>query len=149
MYLTAYRSLPPAGVARRPHRSAAATVELALVMPFLAALVLGMMEIGHGMMVKESLSDAAQKACRTGAQPGKTTAQAQAEVDNIMRDLGVNWYFTTILLNGTNADIQNAKHNDQISVQVSVPVSQVFWTTTYFLPAQDIESEVVVMLRQG
>jgi Flp pilus assembly protein TadG len=149
MYLPASRSLTAAGVARRTDRRAAAAVELAVLAPFLTALVIGMIEIGHGIMIKESLSDAAQKACRTGALPGKSTAQAQAEVDNIMQDLNITGYNTAILLNGTTTDIQNAVHNDQISVRVSVPVSQVYWTTTFFLPSQDIESETVVMLRQG
>ena len=130
-------------------RRAVAAVELAVVAPFIVTLILGMVEIGHGIAVKESLSDAAQKACRAGAQPGKTTAQAQAEVDNIMQDLGITGYSTAILVNGQQTDIKDAKHNDQISVKVSVPVSQVSWTTTFFLSAQDLESETVIMLRQG
>jgi Flp pilus assembly protein TadG len=145
MHLPASRSLPTIQAARR----ALAAVELAVVLPFITILVLGMVEIGRGLMVKESLSDAAQKACRTAAQPGKSTAQAQAEVDNIMQDLGITGYSTAILVNGNNTDIQNAVHNDQISIKVSVPVSQVYWTTAIFLPAQDIESETVIMLRQG
>jgi Flp pilus assembly protein TadG len=118
-------------------------------MPFIVALVLGMVEIAHGFIVKETLSNAAQKACRKGALPGTTTAQAQAEVDNIMQDLGITGYSTTILLSDTNNDIQGGVHNDKISIKVSVPVSQVYWTTTFFLPPNDIESETVVMLRQG
>jgi hypothetical protein len=144
MYLPASNPPSPA-----TGRRAVAAVELAVVLPFIAALVLGMVEIGRGLSVKESLSDAAQKACRAGAQPGKTTAQAQAEVDNIMQDLGITGYSTAILVNGQQTDIKDAKHNDQISVKVSVPVSQVSWTTTFFLSAQDLESETVIMLRQG
>ena len=144
MYLPA--SNPPSPAAGR---RAVAAVELAVVLPFIVALVLGLVEIGRGLSVKESLSDAAQKACRAGAQPGKTTAQAQAEVDNIMQDLGITGYSTAILVNGQQTDIKDAKHNDQISVKVSVPVSQVSWTTTFFLSAQDLESETVIMLRQG
>ena len=130
-------------------RRAVAAVELAVVAPFIVTLILGMVEIGHGIAVKESLSDAAQKACRTGTKPGKTTADAQAEVDNIMKDLNITGYTTTILLNGQQVDIKDAVHNDQISVKVSVPVSQIYWTTTFFLPVQDLESETVIMLRQG
>jgi len=141
MYLPASNPPSPA-----TGRRAVAAVELAVVLPF---IVLGMVEIGRGLSVKESLSDAAQKACRAGAQPGKTTAQAQAEVDNIMQDLGITGYSTAILVNGQQTDIKDAKHNDQISVKVSVPVSQVSWTTTFFLSAQDLESETVIMLRQG
>ena len=139
----------PASSSPSAGRRAVAAVELAVVAPFIVTLILGMVEIGHGIAVKESLSDAAQKACRTGTKPGKTTADAQAEVDNIMQDLNVTGYTTTILLNGQQVDIKDAVHNDQISVKVSVPVSQIYWTTTFFLPVQDLESETVIMLRQG
>jgi Flp pilus assembly protein TadG len=149
MYLPASSPVPAAIAARPRGRRAVAAVELAVVLPFIITLILGMVEIGHGLSVKESLSDAAQKACRTAVQPGKSTAQAQAEVDNIMQDLGITGYTTTILLNGQQVEIQNAQHNDQISIKVSVPVSQIYWTTTTFLPAQDLESETVIMLRQG
>jgi Flp pilus assembly protein TadG len=133
----------------RIRRRAAAAVELALLLPFLMSLVYGMAEFGRGLIVKENLSNAAENACRTGALPGKSTAQVQAEVDIIMEDAAITGYSTVILLNGNNVDIQNAGHNDQISVQVSVPVSQIYWTTTFFLSATAIESETVVMLRQG
>src|SRR6516162_2314463 len=136
MYLPA--SNPPSPAAGR---RAVAAVELAVVLPFIAALVLGVLEIGRGLSVKESLSDAAQKACRAGAQPGKTTAQAQAEVDNIMQDLGITGYSTAILVNGQQTDIKDAKHNDQISVKVSVPVSQSPWPPTSFLPPRTRKPE--------
>jgi Flp pilus assembly protein TadG len=149
MHLPTLCPRSPAATPAGRSRPALAAVELALLSPFIVTLILGMVEIAHGLAVKESLSDAAQKACRTGAKPGKSTADAQAEVDNIMQDLNITNYSTAILLNGTTTDIQYAKHNDQISVKVTVPVSQVFWAATFFIPAQDVESETVVMLRQG
>src|SRR6185437_9411801 len=72
----------PSGRVRR----AVAAVEFAVVSPLLATLLLGMLEIGRGLMVKEALSDAAQKACRTAALPGKANSDVQSEVDNIMSD---------------------------------------------------------------
>lgn len=134
---------------RDKRRRGAAAVEFAILAPFFAILILGMLEIGRGLMVLEILSDASQKACRTAVVPGKSTADAQAEVANIMSDNGVTGYSVTILVNGTAADVSTANRFDKISVQVSVPVSQVFWTTTFFLKAQTIESETVVMMRQG
>jgi Flp pilus assembly protein TadG len=131
-------------------RRGAAAVEFALVAPFLVTLVLGMMELGRAIMVKEMLSNAAQKACRTAAQPGKASSDATSEVANIMSDNNVTGYSTTILVNGVAADISTAKQFDQISIKVSVPVSQVAWTTTFFyLTGATMESETVVMMRQG
>jgi Flp pilus assembly protein TadG len=130
-------------------RRGACAVEFAILAPFLGILVLGMLELGRGLMVKEMLSDASQKACRTAALPGKSNTDVQSEVDNIMLDNGVTGYSTTILVNGAVADVSTANRFDQVSVKVSVPVSQVFWTTTFFLTSKMVESETVVMMRQG
>jgi Flp pilus assembly protein TadG len=130
-------------------RWAASAVEFAFVAPVLATMVLGMIELGRGIMVKEMLSDAAQKACRKGALPGKANTDVQAEVDNIMSDNGITGYSTTIQVNGSTVDVNTANKGDQISVKVSVPVSQVYWMTTFFVPSSDVESETVIMMRQG
>jgi Flp pilus assembly protein TadG len=130
-------------------RSGASAVEFALLLPFLGILVIGMLEIGRGLMVKEMLSDAAQKGCRTAALPGKSNSDVQADVANIMSDNGVTGYTTTILVNGVAADVATANCFDQISVKVAVPISSVYWTTTFFLTSQMLESETVVMMRQG
>jgi hypothetical protein len=56
----------------------------------------------------------------------------------------------TIQVNNQAVDANTAKQNDKISVKVSIPVSQVSWTTTFlFLSSPTVESESVVMLRRG
>jgi Flp pilus assembly protein TadG len=130
-------------------RSGASAVELAILLPFLGILVVGMLEIGRALVVKEVLSDAAQKGCRTAALPGKSNADVQADVDDIMTDNGVTGYSTTILVNGVAGDVATANRFDRVSVTVVVPVSNVAWTTTFFLTSQMLESETVVMMRQG
>jgi Flp pilus assembly protein TadG len=130
-------------------RHAAVAVEFALVLPFLMILVLGMFELGRGIMVKEFLSDAAQKGCRTGALPGKANADILNDVADIMSDSNVTGYTVTVLINGVAADVAAAQRFDQISVKVSVPTSQVFWVSTFILNATTVESEIVVMMRQG
>lgn len=138
---------PTRGPART--RQAAAVVEFALLMPFFMALVVGTFEMARGFMIKECLSDAAQKGCRKGALPGKASSDIQSEVDDIMADHGITGYTITILVNGVAADASTATRFDQVGVKVSVPTSQVFWISTYFLSASSVESETVVMMRQG
>jgi Flp pilus assembly protein TadG len=135
----------------RPARSrrAAVAVEFAIVLPFLMLLVLGMFEISRGIIVKEFLSDASQKGCRTGALPGKTNTDILIDVADIMKDSNTTGYSVTVLINGVAGDVTDAKRFDQVSVRVSVPTSQVFWMTTFILTASTVESEAVVMMRQG
>jgi Flp pilus assembly protein TadG len=136
---------------RRPSRRrlAGAAVEFALVLPFLATILLGMFEISRAILIKELLSDAVQSACRRASLPGKTNADVTAQVDTIMSANNIQGYSTTILVNGTAMDVSYAQRYDTVSVKVSVPVPQVFWATTFFITNKMIESETVAMMRQG
>jgi Flp pilus assembly protein TadG len=132
-------------------RRGAATVEFALAAPILVFMVIGMIELSRGFMARETLSDAARKACRVGIQPGNGNSAITGEVNNILNDNGISAgsATVTVLVNGNAVDASTANTGDQISVKVSVPVSAVFWGGTIFLPSSAIESETIVMMRQG
>jgi Flp pilus assembly protein TadG len=134
-----------------PKTRGAAAVEFAVLAPFLIFLMLGMFEIGQGIMVKSVLSDAARIACRTGITPGKANSDVTAEVNDILTANGIpaSDATITILVNGNNADVSTANRTDKISVKVAVPISDVYWFSTYFLTGQTVESETVSMMRQG
>jgi Flp pilus assembly protein TadG len=123
---------------------------MAVVAPVLVFATIGMLEMARGMMVRETLTDAARKGCRTGILPNSTNAKVTADVTAILSNNNIDASYATvqILVNGTAADVSTAVRNDKISVKVSVPVSQVAWITPMFLPARDIESETVVMMSQ-
>src|SRR5262249_14136137 len=70
----------------RSRRRATAAVELALVLPFLALLVNGFLEVGQAIMVRQVLNDAARKACRKGALPHQNNAAISADVTDILND---------------------------------------------------------------
>jgi Flp pilus assembly protein TadG len=136
---------------RRLGRRAAATVEFALAAPLLATMVLGMIEMSRGINVKETLSDSARKACRKGCLPGNNNAAIIAEVNDILNDNNIDYTKATItiLVNGQSVDASTAVQHDKISVKVAVPASAVFWAGTVFLSGSVVESETVVMMRQG
>src|SRR5262245_33224343 len=135
-------------------RTGAVVVESAIVISLLVFLTLGMIELARGMMVKEVLSDAARKGCRTAILPvgasGGTNAVIQSDVSAVLSANNINSSnaTVTILVNGKAVDASTAQAGDQISVKVSVPVSKVAWITPLFLPASAIESDTLVMMRQ-
>jgi Flp pilus assembly protein TadG len=141
-------TLPKKGV-RSPRRGLAA-VEMAIIAPVLVFLTIGMLELARGMMVKEVLTDAARKGCRTGILPTGTSAKVTADINAILTNNNINANYATIkiLVNGAAADVSTSKASDKISVRVAVTVSQVAWITPMFLPAADIESETVTMMSQ-
>src|SRR5262245_39873573 len=134
---------------RRSARPAAAAVEFALVLPFLVTLFLGMFEISRALLVKETLSNAVQRACRTASLPGKSNSDVNQDVSDILAGAGISGYTVTTLVNDLAADVATAGRGDKVSVKIAVPVSQVFWVSTFFVTASSVESETVVMYRQG
>jgi Flp pilus assembly protein TadG len=131
-------------------RSGVATIEFAFVAVVLVFLTIGMVETARGMMVKETLSNAARRGCRTGILPTATNSAVQTDITNVLTAHNIKSADAPvkILVNDKEADVSTAKQNDKISVKVSVPVSKVCWITPLFLAGSNYESEAVVMMRQ-
>lgn len=144
-----YTKARPARFAHR--RRGTAAVEMALVAPLLGMIVVGMIELSRGWDVKEILNNAARKGCRTGILPQKANSDITADVNNILTDNGLptGSVTVTVLVNGVAVDASTAVQNDQISVKVSIPTSQTYWISQWFLSGSTIESETIVMMRQA
>jgi hypothetical protein len=131
-----------------------------MVLPLLGIIVLGMFELNQAIIARVVLSDAARKGCRVGVLPGgmldsgKTGPVALSitqNIDNILTDNGVPLTnrVITVKVNGTEADPINARPGDQITVDVRVPVSDLYQGIRFFLPSPTLESGTIVMMRQG
>jgi Flp pilus assembly protein TadG len=131
-----------------------AAVEFAMVAPLLALIIVGMFELSRGMQVKDMLSDAARKGCRTGIQRDKGNADITTDVTDIMVDNHVPQSAITVTITVTDpdgntlSDSLGAPEGSKVAVQVGVPVANVMWMTGYFLTPSTVESEVVVMAKQ-
>ncbi len=132
-------------------RRAVAAVEFAVLAPFLFLLAMGAFEVGRAIMVRQVLSDAVRKACRTGALPGKANADVTADLNDILTDNSIPTADATItiLVNGQAVDASTAQQGDQISVKASVPFNEVTWTPLFFFSNSSIDSGTLVMMRQG
>jgi Flp pilus assembly protein TadG len=132
-------------------RRAIAAVEFAVLAPFLFVLAMGAFEVGRAIMVRQTLTDAARKACRTGALPGHANTDITSDINDILSDNNIptSAATITILVNGQSADAATAQQGDQVSVKVSVPFSKVTWTPLFFFTNASVESEALVMMRQG
>jgi Flp pilus assembly protein TadG len=133
---------------RSKSRRGAAVVEFAFVAPFLIFLVLGMLEFGRAIIVTETLNDAARRACRNATHGSTSNASITSEANDALVDDSLKPANITILVNGQSVDASTAVRGDQISVQVSIPASSVYWTPYLFLRGWTLQSEPVVMMRQ-
>jgi Flp pilus assembly protein TadG len=150
---------------RYPHRSsgrrpAVAAVEMAVIVPVLAAIMLGMFELSRGLMVKQTLTGAARKGCRTGIIHQYGNNDIINDVTNVMQDngfdttkfnpptLGTITITVTDPSGNTLADALDAPPGSIVSVQVSIPVSSVTWGTTIYLSGDVLASDQIVMMKQ-
>ncbi len=144
----------------RHTRLAAAAVELAFIAPILVTFMVGMFEMSRGVMVRQTLTGAARKGCRTGVVQGFANSDIVNDATDVMRDSG----FTSSQFNppsvgsinitvtdpsgNTLSDTLNAPSGSKVSVQVVIPASSVNWVSYYFLTRSMFESDLVVMMKQ-
>jgi Flp pilus assembly protein TadG len=112
---------------RSKKRSGASTVEFAMVAPVFFLFILGIIEVGRGIMVTHLLTNAARVGCRTGVIQNTSTQQITAAVVNSLSQQGIRSEVTTVQVNDGVADASTAKAGDEITVRVTVPVSRITW----------------------
>jgi len=157
---------------RSTKRPAVAAVEFAFISLVLWVLVVGMCEVSRALQVKEILTDASRKACRTAILPGAAwtdvaNGAAGSDVYDIMvTQNGFTWsdVTVTIIVTDTSGNattlttatgdtkkvLQNASWGYTISVKVGIPASKTTWGPgMVFVTSTMIESEYLVMMRQG
>ena len=136
----------------RASRRGIIAVEFAIVLPLLASIVIGMLELNRGLQVKHILDQAARKGCETGTLVLRNSAAVTSDVSSVLvaNNIDPTSVTITVLLNGAAIDVSKATLNDKISVIVSIQTSKVSWTSTYqYLAGSTIESETVTMSRRG
>lgn len=112
-------------------------------------------------MVRQILTGAARKGCRTGIVQAFGNADIVNDATNVMRDNG----FDSTLFNPSNGvgaiditvidpngntltDAMNAPSGSKVSVQVVIPTTSVNWVSYYFLTKSMFESDFIVMMKQ-
>jgi Flp pilus assembly protein TadG len=102
-------------------------VEFAIVASILFPMILGIVEIGRGLMVIHVLTAASCRGCRTAVVEGRTQSDVTRAVQQVLDGAGISGATTTIQVNEAGVDPANAKAGDEITVIVSVPVANISW----------------------
>jgi Flp pilus assembly protein TadG len=111
------------------HRRAAAAVEFGVIAPVFFIFVLGMVEVGRGIMVKHQLTNAARLACRVGVVEGKTYSNIHDAAQTYLTGQGFSGDIVAIQVNDVTDTSANfaANPGDEITVRVSVSTDSVSW----------------------
>jgi len=141
------------GHRRKIARRGAAVVELALLLPLLCTITLGMMEIGRGTMVSRALSTAARNGAQVAVLPTTlSNATVISRINSVLTDNNLSLSTANppkIFVNGVLADVSTAMTNDKITVTVQINASQTSLTNFSVSLLQNMTySGTITMMRQ-
>jgi Flp pilus assembly protein TadG len=147
---TVARERPPiARVFRYVKRPGAAAVELAVILPFLMVLFLGMIEFGRVMMVEQIITNAARESCRSAVLPGQTIDGARTVAVNYLSNSGIQLSSPSTQVT-VSPDPTTSAQGAAITVSVSVPYSSVSWLpSALFMSGKNLMSSVVMRLESN
>ena len=123
--LIAKHNLPPHGPRAR---RGAALVEMAIALPVLLILTLGLIEFGWVFLKVSQINMAARHGVRTAVRPDATDAAVTAAVSNMMTSAGISAGNYTM----THTDL-GVGVGEAVTVHIAVNYSQVSLTGTGFL----------------
>jgi Flp pilus assembly protein TadG len=118
-------------LARAPRRASAA-VELAILLPVvLMPILLGIWELGRIVEVQQILDNAAREGARQASTGQKTNAQVSQIVLQYLTDAGLNNAGSNVVVTDVTSpvDVSAATRLDHITVTVSLPYTNIRWTT--------------------
>jgi Flp pilus assembly protein TadG len=108
-------------------RRGATSVEFAVVSLIFFTFILATVELGRGLMVSSQLANTARRACRTAVPAGRSNNDIQTTANTALQQSGLPATNVVVLVNGVQADASTAQSGDRITVNVTLPVSQVSW----------------------
>lgn len=124
---SASASAPARSSERGKGRAASTTVEFAVLAPVFFIAVLGMVEVGRGLMVQHLLLNAARQGCRTGILPSNGKTDVTNAVSSTLAPAGITSQTVSINVNDASGDPGSASSGADITVQVQVPISAITW----------------------
>jgi Flp pilus assembly protein TadG len=107
-----------------------AAVELALLLPVVVALLLGLWEVGRLIEVQQLLTNAAREGARQATTGSFTNSEIQAVVTNTLAAEGLPTANVQVTVQDltNNVDVSNATYLDTLQVTVTIPCQDIQWS---------------------
>lgn len=123
------------------NRAGAATVEFAIVAPIMIMFMLGMVEVGGLMLIKNGAIHASREGARLAITPTATSIAVQQRVVEQMQQYSAAGVSVVI----TPAVLSTAEPGDMVTVRVEVDASAIGWITgAVQLPISTIAGETTM-----
>jgi len=127
------RTLRDRPIHDRRNRRATACVECALILPVLMIFVLGLLEMGRYIEVRQIVTSAAREGARQASSGQITNAQVINVVKGCIAAAGLpttNLAITVSDLTNPGVDVSQATSMDNLQVTVTIPFTDVRWCST-------------------
>ena len=126
-------------------RRGAAAAEFAVVLPVFLLVTFGILEFGRMIMVQQVLTNGAREGARLACIDGSSVTDVETTM---------NQYFTNASIAGVTVSItpdplSNASPGSQITVNASVPFSQVSWISSSWFATNVTLNASCLMRREG
>jgi Flp pilus assembly protein TadG len=99
-------------------------VEFAVIAPLFILLVMGMIEFGRALMVKQIITSAAREGARRAIVESATESEVKQVVNQYLAGASVNGATVTV----TPTTLDTLGFGDPVTVQVSVSCNSISWT---------------------
>lgn len=131
-------------------RRAATMVEMAVVLPVFALLVLGTVEFARAFMVHEMMVAAAREGARKAIIPQTTEDEIKTAISRTISPGGIKFADITYTtkVDGETASPTSADRGDEVSIGVSIPYSKVALLTPRFISGSAALSSTCSMRRE-
>jgi Flp pilus assembly protein TadG len=123
---------------RQRARRGTAIVEFAVLLPLIVALLFGIWEVGRLIEIQQLLSNAAREGGRQASIGQLSNAEVRQVVVTYLQKAGLstgNVVVNVADVTSPGTDVTDAQQLDQLSVTVSIPVSDVRWLALDFFVA--------------
>lgn len=126
---------------RARDRKGAAVVEFAVIAPLFFLLILGIVEFGRAMMVKQVLTNASREGARRAVIESATIPEVEDLVQKYLAGASISGASVSV----TPAALDTLGLGDPVSVQVSVPFNSVSWLPAPWFLGGNVLSEASTM----
>jgi Flp pilus assembly protein TadG len=118
-------------------RRGVAAVELAVILPFIMTLLLGLWEIGRMIEVQQIMSNAVREGARQASTGNLTNSQVQTVVTQYLAAAGLTTTNVVVTVTDVTSgtDVSSATYLDTLSVSATIPFSDVRWSATSLIIA--------------
>lgn len=123
-------------------RRGAAAVEMAVVLPVFITVILGLIEVGRGIMVAQLMANAARESARAAVVDGSTNNSVSDVAKNFLASAAKvsPGDVTVTITTGSGGQVSAAQPRELITVKVTLPFSKVSWLPPKYLAGKNLEA---------